>query len=167
MKYLLAVKRCASLTIICAPVGPWRSWARAIFKRSRVFGLGFLSLRASLLQPSHVNPVLKSVNKFHLLGKADFGDLLTGGFWSPPALCASLFLPGQGGSASRIKVKPRKLCGNWLSPSPLLSRCISLPAIQAVGSPPRPCPATQSPLHLLGGGVRSLTSRDLQLPVFR
>lgn len=75
VKYLLAVKRCASLTkrqltIICAPVVPRRSWAWAIFKCTQVFGLGFLSLQASLLQPSRINPILKTVNKIHLLGKS-------------------------------------------------------------------------------------------------
>ena len=159
MKYLLAIKRCASLTIICAPVGPWRSWAQAIFKLSRVFGLGFLFLRASLLQPSHVNPVLKSVNKIHLLGKVDFGDLLTGGFWSPLALCASLakvVLPP--GSRSSLKTS----VATGFPPHPC-----SQGSIQAEGSPPCPCPTTQPPLCLLWGGVRSLTPRDLQRPVSR
>ena len=144
---------------LCSPVGPWRSWARAIFKLSRVFGLGFLFLRASLLQPSHVNPVLQSVNKIHLLGKVDFGDLLTGGFWSPPALCASLAkvdLPP--GSRSSLKTS----VATGYPPHPC-----SQGSIQAEGSPPCPCPTTQPPLCLLWGGVRSLTPRDLQRPVSR
>ena len=154
MKYLLAVKRCASLTkqqltIICAPVVPWRSWARAIFKCSQVFGLGFLSLRASLLQPSRINPILKTVNKIHLLGKS--GLLQRSAHWRVLEPTGSLCFPHptwlislqDQGQASK---PPWRLA----FPLTLALGCVSLSAIQAVGSPPCSCPSTQSPPCLLG-----------------
>ena len=170
MKYLLAVKRCASLTkrqltIICAPVVPRRSWAWAIFKCTQVSGLGFLSLQASLLQPSRINPILKTVNKIHLLGKS---GLQRSAHWRVLEPSGSLCFPRPSWLISlqdqgQASERPWRLA----FPLALALGEVPLPAIQTVGSPPCSCLTTQSPPCLLGGCVRSLTPRDLQLPVSR
>lgn len=171
MKYLLAVERCASLTewqraIVCAQAVPWRSWARAIFKRSQAFGLDFPSQQVSLLQPSRINLVLKTVSKIRLLGKS---GLQRSAHWRVLEPTGSLCFPCP--SWSRLihlqdQGQASKPPWRLAFPLALALRYVALPAIQAVGSPPCSCPTPQAPCAFLGeaSGVSLLGTSSFQCP---